>query len=295
MIDVQQVSKKIVNKMILENISFQIQSGQCVALIGPNGAGKTTLMSVVLGDKKVTDGKVRIDGFAPSHKELKKRVAVLGQENVVPSKLTVAELIEFEKQLYADHLTDNEIDELLQFSPDQYKQLAEKLSGGQKRLLSFVLLLIGKPAILVLDEPTAAMDTSTRKQFWEIVNQLKQEQKTILYSSHYIEEVEQTADRILVLHEGNLLYDTTPYAMRVSKLQKHFRIPIRFASVVEQFDNVQEIVAHYDTMTFMTDNAQEVFERLQQEGCSIGDIEMTNRTLLDSIFMAVEENRYENI
>lgn len=295
MIEVKQVSKNIAKKTILDNITFQINSGECVALIGPNGAGKTTLMSCILGDKQTSEGTVLIDSLKATHSQLKKRVAVLKQENVVPSKLTVKELIDFEKSVYTNHLTDDKIQELLQFKAEQYKQLAEKLSGGQKRLLSFVLMLIGKPTVLVLDEPTAAMDTSTRKQFWEIIAQLKQEKKTILYSSHYIEEVEHTADRILVLNKGKLLNDTTPYAMRVSDRYKQFRVPLTFSSIVRELEGVEEIAAHYDTVTFVTQQTQSVWEALQKAGCQLDDIEVTNRTLLDSIFMAVEADRHENI
>lgn len=295
MIEVRQVSKNIAKKTILDNITFQINSGECVALIGPNGAGKTTLMSCILGDKQVSNGQILIESLHAAHPQLKKRVAVLKQENVVPSKLTVKELIDFEKSVYPNHLTDDQIQSLLQFNPGQYKQLAEKLSGGQKRLLSFVLMLIGQPTILVLDEPTAAMDTSTRKQFWEIIAQLKQEKKTILYSSHYIEEVEHTADRILVLNKGKLLKDTTPYAMRVSDRYKQFRVPLTLISVVQGLSYVEEITEHYDTVTFVTQQTQSVWESLQKAGCQLDDIEVTNRTLLDSIFMAVEAKQDENI
>lgn len=295
MIEVKQVSKNIAKKTILDNITFQINSGECVALIGPNGAGKTTLMSCILGDKQVSNGQILIESLHAAHPQLKKRVAVLKQENVVPSKLTVKELIDFEKSVYLNHLTDDQIQSLLQFNPEQYKQLAEKLSGGQKRLLSFVLMLIGQPTILVLDEPTAAMDTSTRKQFWEIIAQLKQEKKTILYSSHYIEEVEHTADRILVLNKGKLLKDTTPYAMRVSDRYKQFRVPLTLISVVQGLSYVEEITEHYDTVTFVTQQTQSVWESLQKAGCQLDDIEVTNRTLLDSIFMAVEAKQDENI
>ena len=128
--------------------------------------------------------------------------------------LKVKELLTFFQAIYPNSLSDQEIDDLLQFTDKQKNQLASKLSGGQKRLFSFVLSLIGRPKILFLDEPTSAMDTSTRQHFWEIVNQLKQQGVTIVYSSHYIEEVEHTADRILVLHKGELIRDTTPYAMR---------------------------------------------------------------------------------
>ena len=109
------------------------------------------------------------------------------------SQLRVRELITFFQDISENGLSKVEIQALLQFKDDQYQQFADKLSGGQKRLLAFVLCLIGKPDILFLDEPTAGMDTTTRQRFWEIINDLKKSGVTILYSSHYIEEVEHTA------------------------------------------------------------------------------------------------------
>ena len=111
----------------------------------------------------------------------------LPQENVIVQKLKVKELIAFFQSIYPNPLSNQEIDQLLQFDKQQKEQFAEKLSGGQKRLFSFVLTLITDQS-LFLDEPTAAMDTSTRQRFWEIVWDLKAQGVTILYSSHYIEE-----------------------------------------------------------------------------------------------------------
>lgn len=240
-IKVEKLSKKIKDKEILRNISFEIHHGECVALIGPNGAGKTTLIDCLLGDKFVSSGQVVIQGFAPTDPRLKQLISVLPQENAVVQSLKVKELLSFFKSLYPDSLSDKEIDDLLRFSDKQKNQLAGKLSGGQKRLFSFVLALIGRPKILFLDEPTAAMDTSTRQHFWEIVDQLKKNGVTIVYSSHYIEEVEHTADRILVLHKGELIRDTTPYAMRGEEQEKHFTVPLIYQDFISTLEQVQEL------------------------------------------------------
>ncbi len=205
MLRVESISKIIKNKQILQPMSFVIEDGGRLALIGQNGAGKTSLFNCLLGDWKVTTGQLLIDSHEPKYLGNKMKIAVLKQENRVPEGLKAKELIAFFQSIYKDHLSDQEIKDLLVFSDSQYQQLAEKLSGGQKRLLAFVLCLIGKPKLLFLDEPTAGMDTSTRKRFWEIVQDLKSKSVTIIYSSHYIEEVEHTADRILVLHQGRLL------------------------------------------------------------------------------------------
>ena len=193
LIEVKKLSKSIRGKEILRHISFDIEEGDCVALIGPNGAGKTTLMDCLLGDKFLTSGQALVQGLKQTDNRLKEMVAILPQENTVVGDLKVKELLSFFRSIYPNSLSEEEIDALLGFSDKQKNQLASKLSGGQKRLFSFILALIGRPKILFLDEPTSAMDTSTRQHFWEIVDQLKKQGVTIVYSSHYIEEVEHTA------------------------------------------------------------------------------------------------------
>ena len=288
-IKVEKLSKKIKDKEILRNISFEINDGECVALIGPNGAGKTTLIDCLLGDKFMSSGQIAIQGFAPTDPRLKQLISVLPQENTVVQDLKVKELLSFFQSIYPNSLSNQEIDDLLRFSDKQKNQLAGKLSGGQKRLFSFVLALIGRPKILFLDEPTAAMDTSTRQHFWEIVNQLKKNGVTIVYSSHYIEEVEHTADRILVLHKGELIRDTTPYAMRGEEQEKHFTVPLTYQEVISTLDQIQELEIKQNALSFTTKEASQVWKVLQEQGCMIEEIEVRNRTLLDSIFETTQD------
>ena len=288
-IKVEKLSKKIKDKEILRNISFEINDGECVALIGPNGAGKTTLIDCLLGDKFVSSGQIAIQGFAPTDPRLKQLISILPQENTVVQDLKVKELLSFFQSIYPNSLSNQENDDLLRFSDKQKNQLAGKLSGGQKRLFSFVLALIGRPKIVFLDEPTAAMDTSTRQHFWEIVNQLKKNGVTIVYSSHYIEEVEHTADRILVLHKGELIRDTTPYAMRGEEQEKHFTVPLTYQEVISTLDQIQGLEIKQNALSFTTKEASQVWKVLQEQGCMIEEIEVRNRTLLDSIFETTQD------
>ena len=284
MIKVQGLHKNIKGKGILKDISFEVAEGECIALIGPNGAGKTTILDCLLGDKLVTSGQVSIQDLPVTSSKLDYTRSYLPQENVIVQKLKVKELIVFFQKIYPNHLSNQEIDQLLQFDKQQKEQFAEKLSGGQKRLFSFVLTLIGRPQLVFLDEPTAAMDTSTRQRFWEIVRDLKAQGVTIVYSSHYIEEVEHTADRILVLHKGELIRDTTPLAMRSEEIEKHFILPLAYKEVVEQSNLVERWVQKQDALQVVTREADAFWELLVQTGCRIQEIEVNNRSLLDTIF-----------
>ena len=284
MIKVESLNKSIKGKVILKGISFEVAEGECVALIGPNGAGKTTLLDCLLGDKLVTSGQASIQGLPVTSSKLDYTRSYLPQENVIVQKLKVKELIAFFQSIYLNPLSNQEIDQLLQFDKQQKEQLAEKLSGGQKRLFSFVLTLIGRPKLVFLDEPTAAMDTSTRQRFWEIVQDLKAQGVTILYSSHYIEEVEHTADRILVLNKGELIRDTTPLAMRSEEIEKYFILPLAYKKVVEQSNLVENWSQKQDALQVVTREADDFWQLLVQAGCSIQEIEVNNRSLLDTIF-----------
>ncbi|HEM3120821.1 TPA: ABC transporter ATP-binding protein, partial [Streptococcus suis] len=131
--------------------------------------------------------------------------------------------------------------------------------------------------------------TSTRQRFWEIVHELKDQGVTIFYTSHYIEEVEHTAERILVLHQGRLLRDTTPFAMRSEEQEKEVTLPIAFAAVVESLAEINEISYKQDTVSFKTRAIEQVWANLQEAGCRISDLEVQNKTLLNSLFDKTRE------
>lgn len=289
-IEVKNITKTIKGKNILDDISFNVNSGECIALIGPNGAGKTTLMNCLLGNKFINSGSIKINSLNPGNQKLKEFLNILPQENVVPEKLKVKELLSFIQKLYKNPLTNEEIDELLRFDDSQKDNFASKLSGGQKRLLSFIITLIGRPRLIFLDEPTAGMDTSTRIRFWEIVNTLKNKGLTIIYSSHYIEEVEHTADRILVLNKGKLVRDTTPHAMRAEEIEKYFTLPIKYLDLLKDSAIINNLEIKTDNINFLTKKPDEIWNILQQAGCTIKEIEIQNRTLLDSIFVTTKDN-----
>ena len=124
-----------------------------------------------------------------------------------------------------------------------------------------------------------------------IVNDLKKSGVTILYSSHYIEEVEHTADRILVLHQGKLIRDTTPYAMRHEEKEKQVTLPSSFVNIVHGLSDIYELTEKRDVISFMTKDIEKVWQSLEEAGCGISDIEIQNKTLLDSLFDSTREDK----
>ncbi|VTS16459.1 ABC transporter, ATP-binding protein [Streptococcus porcinus] len=291
MIRVENVTKVIKQKQILKNISFNLEEGECVALIGPNGAGKSTLMGTLLGDKKINKGRVSVQGKGPKDAALKEKVAILQQDNTIPNNLKVKELITFFRDIATHPLSLQEIDRFLGFDEQEKNLLAKKLSGGQRRLLSFVLILIGQADILFLDEPTAGMDTSTRKRFWEIISDLKGQGKTIFYTSHYIEEVEHTADRILILHRGKLIKDTSPYDLGNEEMEKEITLPLKYEHLLESSPLIDQLFLKKESLQFRTKALAQLWPQLEAVGVSIQDIQIQNKSLLDSLFEQTQGER----
>ena len=205
-IQVSSLGKRIKGKTILEDISFEINQGDCVALIGPNGAGKTVLMSCILGDKKPSSGQVLIEG---KEGKAKNQIAVLLQENTIPNSLKVTELIAFFQSISDNPLTNQEVQDLLQFKEDQYQQFADKLSGGQRRLLAFVLCLIDKPQILFLDEPSMGLAPLLVQEIFDIIKDINQGGTTILLVEQNASMALQIANRAYVMETGSIVLSGT--------------------------------------------------------------------------------------
>lgn len=284
MIDVQQVTKVYHDKKVVNGVSFQINEGECTALIGPNGAGKSTLIDMIIGDRHPNDGKIVSD----DHQLDKKRMGILFQTTAFPDVIKVKELFKLYKSFYKDTISIEDFKEITRFRDDKLEQFASKLSGGERRILDFALAIIGKPEFLILDEPTSAMDTEMRKHFWKVIEQMKQEGKTIFYTSHYIEEVERMADRVVVLNKGELVMDSTPRAIRHSEHKTHIQIPLSSKHIIEYLENVSvEETKHVLIIT--TQDINPVMKTFMKHNMDFNEIEISKESLMDTIFSKNEE------
>ena len=271
-LQVTNLVKKIKGKTILDHISFEVGQGDCLALIGPNGAGKTTLMSCILGDKKASSGQVFIKGKKGKAQD---QIAVLLQENTIPSQLRVKELIAFFQDISENGLSKEEIQALLQFKDDQYQQFADKLSGGQKRLLAFVLCLIGKPDILFLDEPTIGLDVSVKDNIRRAITQINQEEETtILLTTHDLSDIEQLCDRIFMIDKGQEIFDGT-----VRQLKETFgkMKTLSFELVPGQ----SHLVSHYEGLPDMTVDRQGNTLNIEFDSSRYQSADIIKQTLSD--------------
>ncbi|WP_458124882.1 ABC transporter ATP-binding protein [Paenibacillus sp. Z3-2] len=213
-IHLNNVSKRFGNKHAVRHISLKITSGSIVAILGPNGAGKTTTMQMMLGLSSPSSGKVTVLGLAPNHKQVRQRMGAMLQDVSVMDGLTIREIIRLVRSYYPTPLDANVIEALTGLAPDALNRRTEKLSGGQKRSLNFALAMAGNPDVLFFDEPTVGMDSATRRHFWTQIRTLAQQGKTVVFTTHYLHEADEAADRIILFNEGSIVADGTPHSIK---------------------------------------------------------------------------------
>lgn len=197
----------------LHDLNLHIRPGEVTALLGPNGAGKTTAISLLLGLSAPTSGTVEVLGGNPRHDNIRARIGSMPQESAIPQALTVREAVGLFASFYPAPL---QVDEALALADLQSVagRRAGALSGGQKRRLAFALSVVGNPDLLLIDEPTTGMDAQSRAAFWQAMEQLKTAGRTILLTTHYLEEAERTASRVVIMNGGRILADGTPESLR---------------------------------------------------------------------------------
>ncbi|MBM6439418.1 ABC transporter ATP-binding protein [Lacticaseibacillus rhamnosus] len=192
-------------KQVLNDINLTVNAGEIIGLIGVNGAGKTTLLNILLGLLK-GEGAVSVFEQQPGSAISKARIGSMLQGDMVVPGITIADLLKL-AAAESDHPLDtNKLLTDLRLEPFKTQRLGS-LSGGQLRRVTFAVALINQPDLLFLDEPTVGMDANSRKAFWDNIEQLRQEGKTIVITSHYLEEIQQIADRLLILQKGRFIFD----------------------------------------------------------------------------------------
>lgn len=197
----------------VKDLNVEIARGETVALLGPNGAGKSTTLSVLLGLAPPSSGAVAICGQAPRAAVLQGRIAAMLQDAGFMPGVTVAELLTLGSRLYPNPLAVGEALELAQITA-LAKRRVHRLSGGQSQRLRFALAIVANPEVLVLDEPTTALDVSGRAEFWQAMRAYAGTGRTLLFATHYLEEVSENAGRAIVMMGGSVIADGEPEAIR---------------------------------------------------------------------------------
>lgn len=203
------VTKRYGKTTALDQFSLELRAGEVVALLGPNGAGKTTAVRLLLGLIAPNSGSVRVLGRDPRDAEARTRIGAMLQVSRVPEMLRVREHIDLFRSYYPDPLPADEVVRIAKLEGIA-EQMFGKLSGGQKQRTLFGLALCGNPDLIFLDEPTVGMDIESRRALWDQIRALSAAGKTVLLTTHYLEEADVLANRIVVINKGRVVCEGTP-------------------------------------------------------------------------------------
>jgi ABC-2 type transport system ATP-binding protein len=268
-IDVSDLRKSYGPREVLHGISFAVENGEVFALLGPNGAGKTTTVEILEGYRSRDGGDVRVLGEDPQHagSSFRARIGIVLQSSAVYHLLTVREILELFAGYYPSPRRPDEVIELVGLDGSRDARV-RTLSGGQLRRLDLALALVGDPELVFLDEPTTGFDPAARRQAWETIRGLRALGKSILLTTHYMEEAHRLADRLAILREGAIVATGSPREL----LAGHAGVEIRFRR------NGREVVID-------TDEPTRVLHELTAEALAAGSelegLEVHRRSLED--------------
>jgi ABC-2 type transport system ATP-binding protein len=264
----------------LRGIDFDVRSGEVFGLLGPNGAGKTTTVEILEGYRRRDGGEVEVLGTDPAlaRGEWRERIGVVLQSSAMYETLTVAEML----QLFAGYYRrPRPVDEVVELVGLQEKRddRVRRLSGGQRRRLDLGLALVGDPELIFLDEPTTGFDPRARRRAWETIRGLRGLGKTVLLTTHYLDEAEQLADRVAVLAQGRIVASGTPAELTGA-------VP---ATEIRYRENGREIVLETDEPTRVLHEltARALAERRELEGLQV------RRASLEEVYLSLTEEGAE--
>jgi len=277
------------NVLALHEVNLEIRAGELLALLGPNGAGKTTLVRLLLGMARPDAGSVSVFGADPYTGEIQTRVGAMLQVGRVPETLKVREHIDLFSSYYPDPLSMEEALEIAGLTEIKNRPYGE-LSGGQKQRALFAIAICGDPDLLFLDEPTVGLDVESRRLMWTQIRSLLARGKTVLLTTHYLNEADALADRILVLNQGAIIAEGTPAEIKARAMGKQIRCSSRLSlEEVRQIPGVLSAKADRNAFELQVNAAEPVVRELLQRDSWLADLEVTNPGL-EEAFLTLTQN-----
>ncbi|MBI1851281.1 MAG: ABC transporter ATP-binding protein [Planctomycetes bacterium] len=282
-------TKRFGKVLALDRLDLQVRRGELLAILGANGAGKSTAISLLLGLRRPDGGTAAVFGRSPLLLETRRQVGVMMQEVGFPAELRVRELVDLVASYYPKPLT---VDDALAATRTQDLALRPygKLSPGQKRQVQFALAIVGRPSLLVLDEPTVGLDVNARETMGFMLRRLVGEGSAIVLTTHYLEEAESLADRVTVLAKGRVLAEGTVDAIRALVTRRHIRCTTALAAeAVAAWPRVESALRDGRQLHVTASDAEAVVRRLLAVDETLTDLEVRRAGLAEAFLELTKE------
>jgi ABC-type multidrug transport system ATPase subunit len=275
--------------MALDDVSLIIRRGELLALLGPNGAGKTTAISLWLGLTAADAGSVKLLGGSPLDVTQRRGIGVMMQDVALTHGMRVHELIEQAASYYPHPMSAVEAMTMTNTAGFASK-VYDKLSGGQKRQVQFALAIVGRPQVLFLDEPTVGLDVQAREYLWSAIRKLRAAGCSILLTTHYLEEAEALADRVVVLAKGRVVASGSVNEVRAIVSRRKIRCDSQLDTAeLSQWPGVIAATREDSRLTIMTADAESVLRRLLASDAQLANLEVQKAGLAEAFVELTKE------
>jgi ABC-2 type transport system ATP-binding protein len=285
----QRASKNFGEVQALRQVDFAVRAGELVALLGPNVAGKTTAVKLFLGLAIPSTGTVNVFGGNPIHAEVRTRIGAMLQVAKVPETLRVREHIDLFSSYYPKPLPLAETLAMAGLQEIKNRVFGE-LSGGQRQRVLFALALCGDPDILFLDEPTVGLDVESRRILWEEIRKLIARGKSVLLTTHYLEEADALADRVVVINRGQIIAEGTPAEIKASTAGRRIRcVSSLDIETVRAMAGVIEVRRDRDALEIHAAEAEPILRELLRRDAGLSGLEVSSAGL-EEAFLALTQD-----
>ena len=290
----QAASKQYGDITALRRVDLSVRAGELVALLGPNGAGKTTAVKLFLGMARPTSGTVRVMDGDPTNPGVRTRMGAMLQVAKVPETLKVREHIDLFSSYYPRPLPLVESLKTAGLEEIKDRQFGE-LSGGQKQRVLFALAICGNPDLLLLDEPTVGMDVEARRSLWDQIRRLLGQGKTILLTTHYLEEADALAHRVVVINKGTIVAEGTPAEIKAQTAGRRIRcVSSLDLNTVRLLPGVQDVRLDREALEIRATEAEPVIRALLAGDPGLSGIEVTSAGLEDAFLALTQDSKNAN-
>jgi ABC-2 type transport system ATP-binding protein len=287
------VSKRYGDVVALDDVNISVSSGELLAVLGPNGAGKTTTVSLLLGLIRPERGSVSVFGTDPDATPARVRVGAMLQVSNVPETMKVREHIHLFRSYYPNPLDAEEVIRAAGLEGLENRFFG-KLSGGQKQRVMFALAICGNPQLLFLDEPTVGLDVESRRAFWSVIRTRVDQGRTVVLTTHFLEEADALADRILVINRGRVIAEGTPAEIKSRTAARRIRCTTRLG--VDELEAIPDVVSVNRNGVFseiLTGQAENVTRILLNKDAAVENLEISGAGLEDAFLTLTREEEQQ--